>query len=450
MSSSGTEQLVDVLMPAMGTSITEGTVTGWIKQVGDVVQRDEPICEIASDKTDTECPAPVSGVLREILVEPGETVQVGTALARIASHDAGSTNSSSTNGSGPELVSAAAPEPAPSSDQATGGSPSANGAMARVPQNGDRRQMRATPVVRRMVIQHGLDLSLIGGSGHNGRVTKQDVEAYLQSASNGHADAEPPLHSESPYRPDPTPAAVGTPTPPSVPPGSGPAAVDGASTGRPVQLSRMRRSIGRAMRNSLATAATCTTVVECDMSAIERARSELGVTALPIVAEKVVQTLREFASLNANLDDETLTVFDDVHLGIAVSLGDDGLVVPVIRSAQHLSTEGLAQAIRKLARAARDKQLGPDDFAGASFTITSPGAFGALMATPVINVPQVGILDMEAITRRPVVITDSQGNESIAIRSMTYFCLSWDHRAIDGVYAARFLTALRSRIEAGA
>lgn len=212
-------------------------------------------------------------------------------------------------------------------------------------------------------------------------------------------------------------------------------------------LSRMRTSIGTAMRRSLDTAAHATTIVECDMSRIERRRRELGVTALPLLARHAIDTLREFPALNATFDGETLLRYERVHLGIAVSLGEDGLIVPVIHDAQDLSPEGIARRIKDVAVRARGKQLAPDEVRGGTFTITNPGASGALIATPVINVPQVAILDLEAIVRRPVVVTDADGQESIAIRPMVNLCMSWDHRVLDGVYAAQFLTALRRRIE---
>jgi pyruvate/2-oxoglutarate dehydrogenase complex dihydrolipoamide acyltransferase (E2) component len=209
----------------------------------------------------------------------------------------------------------------------------------------------------------------------------------------------------------------------------------------------MRQSIGTAMRRSQETAATCHTMVECDMTRVEERRRELGVTALPLVSRAVIETLREFPEVNATLDGSTITRYGRVHLGIAVSLGADGLIVPVIKDAQDLSPEGLGSRIRDVARRARAKQLTHDEVQGATFTITNPGAAGAVFATPIINVPQVAILDLEAIVRRPVVVTDADGNESIAIRPMVNLILGWDHRAMDGIYAAQFLTALRKRLE---
>jgi len=395
VSSSPTEQgtLVDVTMPQMGVSVAEGTVVGWRKRVGDWVERDETVLEVSTDKIDTEVPSPASGRLAEILAEVGETVAVGALLARI---DTG-----------------ARPGQAHVSER-TGG--------------------RFSPVVRRIAAEHGLDLSQIEGTGRNGRVTKRDVLAALERGDGAAApppaprEEEPPLHIESPYRPDPEPAPA-------------PAAAEGSGT-----LSRMRRAIGEHMKRSLQTAATCTTWMEVDFSRVEAERRRLGLTALPFVARATIDALREHPALNATLEGEVYTRHDAVHLGIAVSLGEDGLIVPVIRDAQDLSAEGLGRAIRDLARRARAGQLQPDEVRGGTFTITNPGQYGAIMATPVINQPQVGILDLEAVVKRPVVVEGPDG-DAIAIRPMCVLGLSWDHRALDGVQAAQFLGSIRRRLE---
>ncbi len=242
---------------------------------------------------------------------------------------------------------------------------------------------------------------------------------------NGHAAAaEAPLHIESPYRPDPEPQAVS---------GEG--------------LSRMRRKIGEHMKHSLDTAATCTTWIEVDMGRVETVRRQLGVTALAFVARATIAALREHPALNAWLDGDRYSRVSDVNLGIAVSLGDDGLIVPVIHKAHELSEEGLAARIREVATRARERQLTPDDVQRGTFTITNPGQYGSIMATPIINQPQVGILDFEAVVKRPVVVTDADGNDSIAIRPMTILGLSWDHRALDGALSAQFLATLKSELE---
>jgi pyruvate/2-oxoglutarate dehydrogenase complex dihydrolipoamide acyltransferase (E2) component len=251
------------------------------------------------------------------------------------------------------------------------------------------------------------------------------------------------MHIESPYRPD-EPATARKRRPRFEAPAPEPAAmpVEGSAP-----LSRMRQSIGAAMLRSLQTAATCTTVVEADLVRIEAARAATGLTYLPYIARATIDTLREFPGLNATLEDDTLTTYDGVHLGVAVSLGEGGLIVPVIRDAQELSVEGLAARIKELAQRARANELTPDEVRGGTFTITNPGGYGSIIATPVINQPQVAILDTEAVVKRPVVVTDELGNDSIAIRPMTYLCMSWDHRALDGALAAQFLTALRRRLE---
>jgi pyruvate/2-oxoglutarate dehydrogenase complex dihydrolipoamide acyltransferase (E2) component len=321
-------------------------------------------------------------------------------------------------------------------------------------------------VVQRIAAEHGVDLEQVQGTGREGRVRKQDVLAFIESggaAAPGTADgaaeaAEPPLHIESPYRPDPPapkPAAAPAPAPAAPAPAPAPAqaaaapAVPAGAYQPPAAapLSRMRKLVGEHMKRSLETAATCTTWIEADMSRVERARREAGLTALPFVARASIDALREYPALNAWLEGDQHTVHSDVNLGIAVSLGEDGLIVPVIPSAQDLSAEGLSKRIKELARAARSRQLRPDDVQGATFTITNPGQFGSVMATPVINQPQVAILDLEAVIKRAVVVTDEDGNDSIAIRPMTVLGLSWDHRALDGALAAQFLAAVKRRLE---
>ena len=395
-------------MPQMGVSIAEATVLEWKKQPGETVQADEPLLEISTDKAESEVPAPVAGRLAEVMVEAGETVDVGTVLARI--------------------------EPEAAAVQG-------DGERAAAPPDGDGGPP-VTPVVRRMAEQHNLDLSQIEGSGRRGRVTKKDVMAYLRAREEAPTPAEPAptepavepmLHLESPYREEEPPRAAPAPAAPPEP------AAAGAR-----ELSPMRKRIAEHMVRSLRTAAHCTTIVEADMSRIEAARGRRSY--LPFVARATIAALREHPALNATLEGELLTVHEEVHLGIAVSLGEQGLVVPVIRNAHELSHEGLASRIKDLAERARSKRLSPDELSGGTFTITNPGAFGAVLATPIINQPQVAILDLEAIVKRPVVVSDTDG-DSIAIRPMAYVCMSWDHRALDGALAAQFLSTLKRRIE---
>jgi pyruvate/2-oxoglutarate dehydrogenase complex dihydrolipoamide acyltransferase (E2) component len=442
VSSSNTETTtIEVVMPQMGVSVSEGTIVEWRKQVGDWVEYEEPIVDISTDKIDTEVPSPAAGRVAEIVVEPGTTVEVGTVLARLAT-DARPGQAHASEGNG-----AAASESAPPASEAAAAegqtpvestpTPSPEPGTA-APADAPRRY---SPVVQRIAAEHGVDLEQVRGTGRGGRVRKQDVLAYLENGGTAAAE-EPPLHIESPYRPEPVeprPAPAPTPTPA---PASGlyqpPAAAP---------LSRMRRTVGEHMKRSLDTAATCTTWIEADMSRVERARRDAGLTALPFVARATIDALREYPALNAWLQGDQHTVHGDVNLGIAVSLGEDGLIVPVIRSAQDLSVEGLSKRIKELARAARERTLSPDDVQDGTFTITNPGQYGSIMATPVINQPQVAILDLEAVVKRPVVVTDEDGSDSIAIRPMTVLGLSWDHRALDGALAAQFLAAIKRRIE---
>jgi len=430
VSSSSTETMIDVTMPQMGVSVAEGTVVEWKKQVGDWIEADEIIASISTDKIDTDVESPATGRMAEIVVGVGDTVDVGTVMARIATDAKPGEPHVSENGA-PPAPAAAAPAAAP--------------AVSR-PAAGARRY---SPVVMRIAAEHGVDLDQVTGTGRGGRVSKKDVLAFIE---NGPAAEEPPMHIESPYRPD-EPVAAKRRRPrlqrveeaPAAAPAPAPAG--DVPAGQP--LSRMRQAIGTRMVQSLQTAATCTTIAEADMSRIEAARRAAKLSYLPFQARAVVETLLEFPALNATLEDDIHTVHRDaVHLGIAVSLGEGGLIVPVIRDAQDLSVEGLAKRIKDIATRARSNQLRPDEVSGGTFTITNPGGYGSLMATPVINLPQVGILDTEAVVKRPVVVTDELGNDSIAIRAMTYLCLGWDHRALDGAYAAQFLAALRKKLEA--
>ncbi len=416
--------LVDVTMPQMGVSVAEGTVVEWRVAVGDRIEAEQTICDISTDKIDTEVPAPASGIVAEILVSVDTTVQVGTVLARLRT-GSGAAKSQATATPATATPATATPGLA-TSVHATAGS---SGTHRGVPITGsDARTAgdgrRHSPVVSRIAAEHGIDLSAVRGTGRNGRVRKQDVLALVEG-SGREAPAERPLHIESPYRPDTEP----------------PASVAGGT------LSRMRRQIGEHMKRSLETAATCTTWAEVDMSRVEAARARLRVTALAFVARATIDALREHPALNALLEGERYTRPREVNLGIAVSLGEDGLIVPVIHAAQELSVEGLAARIHYLARRARERELLPEEVRGGTFTITNPGQFGSIMATPIINQPQVAILDFEAVVKRPVVVTDADGNDAIAIRPMTILGLSWDHRALDGALSARFLDSVRRHLE---
>ena len=415
MSSSNTERaLPEVLvsMPQMGVSVAEGTVAVWHKRAGDWVQKDEIICEISTDKIDTDVPSPATGRVAELLVAEDETVPVGTPLARIATDAApGEAHPDEQDAA----TAGAAAADAGAAGQATPDAGAGQGGARRV----------YSPVVQRIAAEHGIDLTTVAGTGRGGRVRKQDVLAVLatRDAAEPH-DREPPA---PPVRADAEPAAPGR--------------------DRTEPLSRMRRAIAEHMTRSLRTAAHCTTIVEADFSRVEQERKRLRSSPLPIVARAVIDALERHPALNATLEGELLTRHRNINLGIAVSLGERGLIVPVIHRAQELSVEGLAQRIRHLARQAREDGLTPDDVRGGTFTITSPGSYGAIISTPIINQPQVAILDLEAIVKRPVVVADSDGNDAIAVRPIAHLCLSWDHRALDGALAAQFLETVRGRLE---
>jgi 2-oxoglutarate dehydrogenase E2 component (dihydrolipoamide succinyltransferase) len=381
MSSSPTETRVEVVMPQLGISVTEGTIVQWRKSPGEAVAYEEPICDIDTDKIESELPSPVAGTLIEILAEAGETVATGSAIAVIASDGSHEVAPTALDTVEPEATDAVA----------------------------ERRDHLHSPVVQRLAAEHGIDLATVKGSGTGGRVRKQDVLAVIADRASG---------GLQPYAPPP-----------------------------PVPLTRMRRSIGDHMKRSLETAATVTSWIEVDFTAIEAARAQFGTTALPIVASATIATLSEFRDLNAWLDGGDIVRHETVNLGIAVALGPEGLLVPVIRHAERLDISELSERIRDLAARARSGELKPEELRDGTFTITNPGQYGTIMATPVINQPQVAILDTEAIVKRAVVIREASGEEQIAIRPICILGLSWDHRALDGVLAAQFLGALRGRLE---
>jgi len=392
----------------MGVSVAEGTIVEWLKRPGDWVESDEILCVVTTDKVDVEIPSPGAGRLERILVEPGETVAVGTPLAEI---DDGATPGEAHR----EEKTATQPR-----SEEAGEEPDRSGFYS--------------PVVRRIAEEHGIDLKRVEGHGVGGRIRKSDLLGYIEGG--GTAAPERPLHSESPYIPDAAPE---------------PASPNGGSR---ETMSPMRQAIARHMVESRRTSAHCTTIAEVDLGSVVAARSSLrdematrgvGLTYLAFVAQATVAALQRHPILNSSIEGDEIVHHDDVNLGIAVAL-DTGLIVPVIERAQRLNLEGLAAAIEELAARARSGELAPDEVSGGTFTITNPGRFGSVLATPIINQPQVAILDLEAVVKRPVVVEGDSG-DSIAIRPMTNLCMSWDHRALDGVEAARFLGEIKGSLE---
>jgi pyruvate/2-oxoglutarate dehydrogenase complex dihydrolipoamide acyltransferase (E2) component len=448
VNSSRTEDAVEVTMPQMGVSVAEGTILEWRKRPGDWVESDETICDVSTDKVDVEIPSPATGRLERILAEVGETVAVGRPIAEI---DSGARPGE------PHRDEDHPPAPAAARDRSadSAGEPVGDGDGA------PDRSHFYSPVARRIAEEHGIDLDRVEGTGIGGRVRKKDVLAYIESGGEEEAKTEPPLHIESPYRPEGPPDRAPEPEPEPEPEPAEPApAPAGAAAGvepppgRREPMSPMRQAIARHMVSSRQTAAHCTTIVEVDMSRVAARRAQLkeamgrrGVrlTYLAFVAHATVEALQEHPVLNASVEGEEIVYHDDVNLGIAVAL-EAGLIVPVIPKAQRLSLEGLAAAIADLASRARSRDLHPDEVHGGTFTITNPGQFGAVLATPIINQPQVAILDLEAIVKRPVVVGEGE-DEAIAIRPMTFLPMSWDHRALDGAEAARFLSRIKQRLE---
>ena len=425
---------VDITLPALGESVTEGTVTRWLKQVGDTVAADEPILEISTDKVDTEIPAPASGTLASIDVAEDSTVAVGTVLGRIAT----GASAVSAPAAAPAPVPASAPAPAPATAAVPAPAPAA---PAAAPAPADNSDAYVTPLVRRLAAQEGIDLATVTGTGVGGRVRKQDVLAAAAARTQAPAAASAPAASAAP-------AAAATTAAPATSP----------LRGRTEKMPRLRKVIAERMVESLQTSAQLTTVIEVDVTAISRLRSRVkadfeareGVklSFLPFFCKAAVEALKQYPQVNASIDMAagTVTYHDTENLGIAVET-DRGLLVPVIREAGELNIAGLAKRISDVADRTRTNKVAPDELSGGTFTVTNTGSRGALFDTPIINQPQVAILGTGAVVKRPIVVTDASGQDVIAIRSMVYLALSYDHRLVDGADAARFLGTMKARLE---
>lgn len=426
---------VEVIMPKMGESIIEGTIIAWHKKPGESVELDETLLEIATDKVDTEIPSPAAGIVQEILVPEGETVEVGTLLARIGS-------------SAPVRSEAATKAQAPPSDvpsvpasEAAGVPLAATDAGARVLTRTGSDGRFFSPLVRSMAEKEGLsmqELESVEGTGHGGRITKRDLVAYLERRKA--APAVPPVAASTTAR-----AAV----PQGVEPGPGRTEI--------IKMDRMRQIIAHHMIESKRTSAHVTSFAEVDVTGLVRLREARKVsfeeregvklTYTPFFVQAAVESLREHPLLNSSVEGDNIIVKRDIHVGIAVAIGKTGLVVPVIRNAGDKSIAGLARAASQLADRARSKQLQPDDLQGGTFTVTNIGSLGSLMGTPIIPQPQVAILATGAIKKRPVVLEDEELGDVIAIRHMMYMSLTYDHRIIDGAMASSFLHRLIEELE---
>jgi len=455
-----TTEAIDVVMPQMGVSVSEGTVTKWLKQEGEQVEADESLLEISTDKVDTEVPSPASGTLTQILVQEGETVEVGTKLAVIggdgaaaapkedvpepataqaAAESAAVSDVPSTPATA-DTVEEATPAPAPASETTDEEeAPSSNG------------KTFVSPVVAKIASEHGVDPSQVPGTGRGGRVTKKDILNFIESGGQAAQPAAPPSQPEAPKAPaaPPTPAA---PAPAAVSPSA-------AQVGESFEpMSAMRKGIAEHMRRSLDTSAHVTSAIEVDMSKVAAIRSKLkkeyqqsyGVnpTYLIFVARAAAETLREYPWVNGEIRGDQIVTRSYVNLGFAVELQDGkGLIVPVVKNAETLNLLGMAKAVTDIAQRARDKKLLPDEVQGGTFTITNPGGFGTFHGTPVISQPQAAILGTYAVVKRAWVIQDDMGEDVIAIRPIMNLTLTYDHRLVDGALAGRFLRDLREKLE---
>ncbi|MDH4102270.1 MAG: 2-oxo acid dehydrogenase subunit E2 [Thermoleophilia bacterium] len=506
--STGTQ--TEVVMPQMGVSVTEGTITKWLRQVGDPIGRDEPLLEISTDKVDTEVPSPAEGVVAQILVAEGETVEVGTVLAVIA--PAGSAVAPPEPApeppapapvveTPPAMVAAEPPidAPVPAPQAAAPASAPAPPAAPSVSGNG---RTFVSPVVARIAAEHGVDPSVVPGTGTGGRVTKKDILSFLESGAmavpapeSPPAPARSPEPMSAPVTPEPVvsePAPVAAvPAPPAPPPPAPPASapapapaapapapapaapapapapvVVAAAAEAPAQMSgealepmtAMRRGIAEHMRRSLDTSAHVTSAIEVDMSRVVALRNKLkpeyeanhgvNVTYLAFVARAVIETIKDYPWINGEIRDEQIVTRGYVNLGFAVELADGkGLIVPVLRNTETLNLLGIAKGVADIAQRAREKKLLPDEVQGGTFTITNPGGYGTFHGTPVISQPQAAILGTYAVVKRPWVVQDEMGQDVIAIRPIMNLTLTYDHRLVDGALAGRFLRDLRERLE---
>jgi pyruvate dehydrogenase E2 component (dihydrolipoamide acetyltransferase) len=474
-SSGGQAAGTEVTLPELGESVTEGTVSRWLKQLGDSVAADEPLLEVSTDKVDTEIPSPTSGTLLDIRVQEDETVEVGTVLAIIGEAGAAAPPSPQPEPSAepesraepqpeperrpePQAQPAPQPEPQPQPEPKVAAptakedarpeqhGPAAPATAAPTPVAGDSDTTYVTPLVRKLAKEHGVELASVNGTGVGGRIRKQDVLAAAEAAKQ-EAEAAKAAPPQAPAEP----AAAAAPAP---------AAAASTLRGTTEKMSRLRQTIAKRMVESLQVAAQLTATVEVDLTAISQIRAKVkdefkkreGATLsyLPFIAKAAIEALKIYPKVNATIDTEERTISypDTEHLGIAVDT-EKGLLVPVIKDAGDLSVGGLAKRIADLAARTRQNKVTPDELVGGTFTITNYGSAGTLMDTPIINQPQVAILGTGALVKRPVVVSDPRLGQVIAVRDMMYLSLSYDHRLVDGAEAARFLSTLKARLEEG-
>ncbi len=468
-------------MPQLGETVTEGTITRWFKEVGESIAVDEVLFEVSTDKVDTEVPSPVAGTISEILVPEGDTVDVGTVLARVgdgaeATPETPAPAEAPAPAPEPAPVAATpapaapppAPAPAPAADSApVAAAPIPPASASPAPASSTTSKV-LSPVVRRLVNEYSIDIDQIQGTGLGGRVSRDDVQRYIESNQLAPAAvaAAPAPTAPAPTAPSPAVPAPAAPAPvapipaPPAPPVAAPIAAPPAQVGARdtvVPLSNIRLRTGEHMVMSKSVAPHTLTAVEIDYEGVEQVRKANGesfkeqegfsLTYLPFITRAVVDALREYPHLNASIGDGELIVHNYVNMAVAVDLDFQGLLAPVVKDIDGKRMRMVARDIADVARRARSKQLSPDELSGGTFTLTNAGSYGTMMQFPIINQPQVAILSTDAVKRKPVVIKDAFGNESIGIHSVGVLAMAWDHRAIDGAYAAAFLARVREIIE---
>ena len=479
--------MADITLPQLGETVTEGTITRWFKKVGDAVAADEPLFEVSTDKVDTEVPSPVAGTLTEIRVKEGDTVPVGTVIAVVGAASGASVQPAPAPAPAPIVqpapapVAQPAPAPAPVAQPAPAPTPVAQPAPVMQPAaasvaTATRTAIPASvsnkllsPVVRRLVSEHGIDVNALVGTGPGSRITREDVLDFIDKNGSAPkvaapAPAQAPAPAPAPVAqpaqaPAPAPVAHIAPATPAAPRVAAPPAKFTAASEREtvVSLSKIRRLTASHMIMSQAVSAHAFSVVEVDYANVDATRSEVKdqfkqsegftLTYLPFIARAIVDALAEYPNLNASIEGDNLVVHNYVDLGIAVDLEFQGLLVPVVRSADGKRLRAIAREISDLATRARSRKLTPDEIQGGTFTISNNGSAGSVLTMPIINQPQVAIMSTDAIVRKPVVARLSDGTESIAIHPVGNLAMSWDHRAFDGAYAAGFLAKVKRVLE---
>jgi 2-oxoglutarate dehydrogenase E2 component (dihydrolipoamide succinyltransferase) len=446
-----TTEAIDVVMPQMGVSVSEGTITKWLKQEGEEVQADEPLLEISTDKVDTEVPSPGAGTLTQILVQEGQTVDVGTKLAVIGGDGATPQPKEEPREEAPEPATAQAAAEADAASPAETPAPTEPVAEEQRPEPSTNGKTFVSPVVAKIASEHGVDPRQVQGTGRGGRVTKKDILKFIESG----APAQPEAQPQAPAAPAPQAAPAAPPKAPA----PAPAAVAPSQPGESFEpMTAMRKGIAEHMRRSLDTSAHVTSAIEVDMSKVVAIREKLkkeyqqsyGVnpTYLIFVARAATETLREYPWINGEIRGDQIVTRSYVNLSFAVELQDGkGLIVPVVKNAETLNLLGMAKAVTDVAQRARDKKLLPDEVQGGTFTITNPGGYGTFHGTPVISQPQAAILGTYAVVKRPWVVQDELGEDVIAIRPIMNLTLTYDHRLVDGALAGRFLRDLREKLQ---